>query len=211
MTTTNKPKRSRVREAATVRAAVALIRERGCAPGELAALLDLSQSWVTRARAAGLPRTATGRHDPARVLEWIRESDRERPPVVAGSDSSPDLERWRRARADLAELDLDARRGSLVDRREVVDYIAKANTVVVTRMTLLVGRMQSVFGEEIGKELQTETGSICSAFERGLEHALAVARELAAAATPDAATETPAPTTTATPNPDVRDDEDEPA
>ena len=32
--------------------------------------------------------------------------------------ASPELERWRRARADMAELDLEQRRGDLVDRRE---------------------------------------------------------------------------------------------
>src|SRR5262245_5913982 len=118
-----------------VRDAIATIRELGLGAADLVALLGVSEAWATRARAAGLPRRPDGRHDPAEALRWIRARDRERVPVAAAADeSSPELERWRRARADLAELELGIRRDELVDRAAVAQQGARQVLLVRTAL-----------------------------------------------------------------------------
>lgn len=71
-------------------------------------------------------------------------------------------------RALLMQLEIGVRTKSLVPRAEVVDYIAKANITCRTRMNLMVGKMRSLHGEEVARDLQTEVDAICAAFAQGM-------------------------------------------
>jgi len=152
-------------------ACIALIRQHGLRPSELQQALDVSQAWVTRGR-------ANGRHDLAAVVAWARQRDRERAPLESssssdGSESSPELERFRRARADLLEIDLGQRRGELVERREVVDFAATSIQAVRQRLDDLVRKMsvrlfQGPSIEWIEAQLRTEVDALCRGFAAGI-------------------------------------------
>lgn len=88
--------------------------------------LDTVASW----RKKGMPGTS-GRYDLAAILVWLRSdgpwrsrggSDLTGGPldelIVAAGDS-PNLERYRLARAQLAELELERQKGSLLPREKV--------------------------------------------------------------------------------------------
>jgi len=176
-TTSRKPKTAKpspAQKRTAARQAVELIRERGLAPGELGALLGLSQAWLTRARGVGLPRRSDGRHDVAAVVEWARARDRERTPH--GARESVMLERWRAARAEGAEFEAEVRRRQFVPRAEVVQFAGESFALVRQRLLALVRRMAGTFGPQIGdggegyvqETLQHEVDSICAAFARSM-------------------------------------------
>jgi phage terminase Nu1 subunit (DNA packaging protein) len=166
---TNRTDRTRSKNR-DVRAAVKLLRERGLAPAELVALFDVSQSWCTRARSAGLPATRNGRHDPAAVLAWTRAREQEKPPPAIREDS-PSLERWRAARADVAEIERELRRGQLLERSTVVDFAARAAQACRARMDAMVHTLGSMFGEEVRDSARLAVDDLCLFFERGMRRA----------------------------------------
>ena len=49
---------------------------------------------------------------------WLALREAKKDVGVPAKPTSPELERWRKARADMAQLNLDQRLGDLVDRRE---------------------------------------------------------------------------------------------
>lgn len=160
-----------------VRDAVAIIRKHGLSAGELVALFDLSQSWVTRARRADLPTVRNGRHDPAAVLAWIRARESEKPPPAAREDSKT-MERWRSARADVAEIERELRLGQLVPRAEVAEAMGMACLVAKNRLFNAVTKVASQCSHlapraefEVERVLRAEVIEVCEAFSRSMHPA----------------------------------------
>ncbi len=158
-----------------VRDAVALIRRHGLSAGELVALFDLSQSWVTRARRADLPTMRSGRHDPAAVLAWIRAREAEKPPPAAREDSKT-MERWRSARADVAEIERALRLGQLVRRDEVVEAMGMSSLTCKNRLFASVTKVASQCSHlapraefEVERILRAEVTDICNDFARSMD------------------------------------------
>lgn len=189
MTTNSQRQNPRPGRRRAVADAIAVLLEQGLAPGDLMRLLGVSQPWVTRARAAGLPRRSDGRHDLSPVFRWVREREREKPPVPAAGESK-ELERWRRARADVAELDLEQRRGELVDRNEVVDYVCRTIDALKQRLRNMTKRLASrlydapsaAYCEE---QIEEEVRAILRAFANGLDRAAEGTAEVPALLTDD--------------------------
>lgn len=117
---------------------------------ELAELFDVSIDTIAAWRKKGMPGT-TGRYDVRQILTWLRSDGPWRPRAsesvagpglddlfVAGGDS-PNLERYRLARAQLAELELEQKKRALFPR--------DAARSVLGRVASLWRR----YGERIGK------------------------------------------------------------
>ena len=102
---------------------------------QIAAMKALTQgaaAWlVDRAtrtfRDAGAPKNADGTYDASEVVKWVRATCKPEvasdDPLMSGSDS-PALERYRAARADLAEMDAKERRKQLVDVDQFTEWYA---------------------------------------------------------------------------------------
>lgn len=125
------------------------------APKTVADLRRLSRAQVVRFlgvapatldawRRAGLP-DRRGRFDVAEVVAWLREQWRQERAANAAAPSV-ELERWRRARADSAELARDEARARLVDREEVVTLASVAVTGCRARLLGLIKRVASRLG-----------------------------------------------------------------
>lgn len=88
--------------------------------------LDTVASW----RKKGMP-GASGRYDLAEILVWLRSDGPWRPrgggdltggpldELIVAAGDSPNLERYRLAKAQLAELELERQKGSLLPREKV--------------------------------------------------------------------------------------------
>ena len=85
---------------------------------EVAAFFGVARDTLRDWRRSGMP-GATGCYPLSEVAQWLRRDGpwRVRPAADdLGSGDSPGLERYREARAELAELDLAERREELIDR-----------------------------------------------------------------------------------------------
>jgi hypothetical protein len=109
-----------------------------------------------------------------------------------GAEPSAQLERWRKARADLSELALNRESGTLVSRAEVVAFASEACAVVTMRLNAHVRNVAAALGTACGDELmveeivQREVDDILAGFERGLDRATAL-KVAAEREAPDAA------------------------
>lgn len=99
------------------------------------------------------------------------------PGKATSAGDSQELERWRQIRADIAQLDLDERRGQLVEREEVIDAIATAIVVVKKRLgdarkKLSPRLYQAPSIEWIDNQLGAEFDAICEAFTHGMNNGI---------------------------------------
>lgn len=105
---------------------VFLERAKACRGTDVASLLGVNRStlhrWVTE---RDCPRRDDGSFDLAAVIAWrcaeleARALTASGDPLLAGGGDSPNLERYRAAKAELAELDVGERRNSLIPRDEL--------------------------------------------------------------------------------------------
>jgi hypothetical protein len=135
---------------------------------EMARILGKSSRQVYRYAPAGCPRKENGRYRAADVIEWlIGQSTMESSP---GETESRELERFRRIRADLLQMEFDERRNRLVNydimmrawcRR--VRHVTSALELLYDRLPpMLVGRDQ----EEIREILVREFNDMRSQFAK---------------------------------------------
>lgn len=91
---------------------------------EVAAHFGVSRRTIADWVASGMPRR-DGRYDLDEIEGWrsARIPD-DTDPLLSGPGTSPALERYREARAKLAELDLEQRRGRLVDIGDLRERIS---------------------------------------------------------------------------------------
>lgn len=91
------------------------------------------------------------------------------PPIDAETVAHKrDYAKWR---ALTAKLDVGVRTRQLINREDVVAYMAKANLACRTRMNLLAQKLRARFGEDVGDEAQREVDSICEDFAQGMRTA----------------------------------------
>ncbi|HEY2882087.1 MAG TPA: hypothetical protein VGJ15_06625 [Pirellulales bacterium] len=108
-----------------------------------------------------VPRNADGSYDAAKLVEWlIQSASPDADPMLAGGDS-PNLERYRKAKAELAEMDAKERQGRLVD----VDALAEWwSTEITAPLRRAMATLQLQFGAEaeaiIAAALQKADGAI---------------------------------------------------
>lgn len=98
-------------------------------------------------RDSGAPRNDDGTYDASKVVEWIRAISApavEGDPLLSGADS-PALERYRAARADLAEMDAAERRGQLVNMEEFFGWHSNEVSLPIRRA---IEALQTRFGPE---------------------------------------------------------------
>lgn len=121
--------------------------------------------WVSRDKC---PRNADGTFDLAAVIAWREERLSAAAETEKTGGKSEELERWRRHRADLAELDLKFRRGQLLDRAEVERgrvervQIVKAALLALPRLLppILIGMEQ----REMTIAIRERVEAICREF-----------------------------------------------
>jgi len=95
------------------------------------------------------------------------------PGKATSTGDSQELERWRQIRADIAQLDLEERRGELVKREEVIDAIATAIVEMKKRLgdarkKLSPRLYQSPSVEWIDDQLGAEFDAILTSYAHGL-------------------------------------------
>jgi len=109
----------------------------------LVELLDTSRKMVREWERAGMPRNDDRTYSLFRVLPWLRR----RWVVDDGTDgqekaaNSPELERWRKARADMAELELSQRLGEVVLRSLVEEQWGRLLTAVKQNLLGIPNRL----------------------------------------------------------------------
>jgi len=90
---------------------------------KLAEALGKHRSTIDRWRKAGLPANPDGKtHNLSAVVDWLIGRERESviaDQAMAGTADSPALERYRMARAAMAEMDLKIKEGELIPVDEV--------------------------------------------------------------------------------------------
>ena len=108
--------------------------KKGLTSTQLAEMIGKSRQSINNWLADGLPRNADKTFDLPACIAWMLQRERDnllQDDAIAGAgDASPALERYRLARAESAELDLQVRRGSLFDKETVVREWAERMAVM---------------------------------------------------------------------------------
>src|SRR5436190_709192 len=68
------------------------------------------------------PRNADGSYDARTLAAWLQESSAPSDDPLLGVGDSPNLERYRAAKASLAEMEVSQRRGQLCDVDQLVEW-----------------------------------------------------------------------------------------
>jgi phage terminase Nu1 subunit (DNA packaging protein) len=127
--------------------------------GALARTRQTIHLWVRQ----GLPRNPDKSFSLPAVISWLVERERDALADQGSPNDSPQLERWRAARAELAELELALRKDQLVTVDHVLDawchrhdMVAAALISLVDRLPpMLVGLDQIEMREQIEHEVDT--------------------------------------------------------
>jgi hypothetical protein len=124
----------------------------------LAEGLKLSRRQVKRLLALGMPATSVGS-----ALAWRVEREHARTETAAAKAEA--LLRWRRARRQLAELELRVAKGDLVDRAEVRQLMG-ARVLECKKRLLAVPRLAP---QLVGKSREEIRRRLRAAFEYALQ------------------------------------------
>jgi phage terminase Nu1 subunit (DNA packaging protein) len=129
----------------------------------IAKIFGVHPTTVSRWRKAGCPCNPDSTYSALSVHKWLLDQERESfvPKSDMASCDSPALERYREARAAIAELDLKTREGELIAREDVarewalrVAEVAAGLEFLADRLPpLLVGREREEIRTIIGKEI----------------------------------------------------------
>ena len=140
--------------------------------GDLADIYAVSLDSVKRWRSQGLP-GKSGRYVLREVSAWLRESGPWRPRVSAEGDEllasgsdSPALEEYRKAKAELAKLDLATRRREMLSADDVRMICETYGEHVKRATRTLKRRYGAAAGEIITDALQAAADDL----DRSLEH-----------------------------------------
>jgi phage terminase Nu1 subunit (DNA packaging protein) len=139
---------------------------------EVAGLFGITVQALDAWRRTGCPCSKEdGRRsfDLGAVIRWRRERDQAMAPpagldpaLIGDSSGSPALERYRLAKAKSAELDLQLRKGQVI---EVVAANRKFQTIA-RRLREAFETLERKFGREVGEELRLALSSAQKDFER---------------------------------------------
>lgn len=124
-------------------------------------LLATSRKVLLEWEAAGMPRNSDRSYDLFAVLIWLKRrwlrGEEEDNGVGASSEQ---LERLRRIRADMAQIELDARRGEIVERAEVEAQWSRLFAALKQRLLSLGSslgpRLEGQHARDIARELNDE-------------------------------------------------------
>lgn len=149
---------------------------------QLGQAIGKDRRTVTRWTKAGMPRNKDKTYCLPKVIDWLLTREKETllaDQAMAGSADSPALERYRLARAETAELDLQVKRESLIPIDDVhrqwalrVAEVAAGLEVLADRMPpLLVGKsreeMRTVIDGEVWRlrDVYSRNGKYCEIVE----------------------------------------------
>ena len=142
--------------------------------GEVADIYAVNMDTVKRWRSEGMP-GKTGNYILHDISKWLRTEgpwkrfERATPslddPLLAEGDS-PALERYRLAKAKHAELDLEHRRGELIDRDKCRDVLSRWGTVIRKMGDRLSKRFGLEANQMVGEAID-ECQSIVKRLEDG--------------------------------------------
>ena len=122
---------------------------------ELAAAIGKTRQTIHNWVADGLPRRKDKLFDLPKVIDWLLERERNAAAMdSASSNDSPALERYRDARARMAELDLATKEGDLIRIDDVHEQWALRVTEVCSGLEFLADRLSSVLPGKPREEVQ---------------------------------------------------------
>lgn len=135
---------------------------------QMAKILGKSERTLGNWLQDGCPRKKNGKYSAPEVIGWLM--DRESAAMGAGAVDSPALERYRLARAEMAELDLQERSEKLVPYDEVIrGWCARQRMVrdsFLTWSNRLPPLLAGLDHLEIARALKSEVYSILTAFAK---------------------------------------------
>ena len=137
--------------------------------GQLSQALGKHRSTVHRLIKLGLPRNPDKTFSLPRVVDWLCAREREglRDDV---DQNSPALERFRMARAELAEIELEERRGQFMPLPEIERAWCERVAVVAAGLDNLAERLPPLLigkkHDEIRKIVRRETDDLRRAYAR---------------------------------------------
>ncbi len=123
----------------------------------LSALTQTVAAWLVGKssrtfRDSAAPRNSDGSYDGRALFEWQRDTAAgEGDPLLADGDS-PALERYRTARAVLAELDAQERQGSVVN---VDEFVTWWQSEIATPLSRAVDALRVRFGADAAELIET--------------------------------------------------------
>jgi hypothetical protein len=134
--------------------------------GVLKALNQGAAAWIVGQSArtfrdSDAPRNTDGTYNAAALASWLRngavQSD---DPLLAGSDS-PNLERYRAAKADLAEMEAAERRWQLIDADQLAEWWTTEIASPIRRATdTLLARFGTDAAELITKAISKAEAAV---------------------------------------------------
>ena len=114
-------------------------------------------------RDSAAPRNPDGSYNAQAVAAWIKQGVApDGDPLMAGGDS-PSLERYRAAKADLAEMDAKVRRGQLVDVDQLIEWWTVEVASPLRRAT---AALQARFGDAAEEIVAAALAKAETAIER---------------------------------------------
>jgi hypothetical protein len=109
--------------------------------------LGMSRStWNHYVQSGVFERTPEGQWD-SRALIEVLESIEEAAMASSAAGPSPALERWREAKAKMAELELEEKRGNLLTLESVTDALNTSNAVLCARLNTYARRAALAVGQ----------------------------------------------------------------
>ena len=137
--------------------------------GQLSQALGKHRSTVHRLIKLGLPRNPDKTFSLPKVIDWLCAREREgmRDDV---DQNSPALERFRMARAELAEIELEERRGHFMPLPEIERAWCERVAVVAAGLDNLAGRLPPLLSgkkpDEMREIIRRETNDLRRAYAR---------------------------------------------
>lgn len=130
--------------------------------GAAAEVLGLKNPGTVREK-RDLPRNGNKTYSARDLARWmVKQAGETTPDPELGGESSPALERFREARAALAEYDLQIRQGDLMKRADVHEGLSVAASILRRK----VARLRKLFGEDAARILADAVEDMMKAIER---------------------------------------------
>ena len=119
---------------------------------DLAEFFQVDSKTISVYRKNAMPILRKGRYELDTIAQWIIQKYKEDKGLMEGEDSTA-LERYRNLRADLSELELEEKKGSLV-KREDVDAFAREISLSLSQASKVLSRTDKKAAEALSKEIE---------------------------------------------------------
>jgi phage terminase Nu1 subunit (DNA packaging protein) len=151
---------------------------------QLGQAIGKDRRTVTRWTKAGMPRNKDKTYCLPKVVEWLLEREKESAlsdQAMAGAGDSPALERYRLARAAMAEMDLKIKEGELIHVNEVHRAWALRVAEVAAGLETLADRLPPIMvgktREEMQQVIRDEVWRLRDSYARGGQYCETIKEE----------------------------------